>query len=75
IIDNKSRTVFIKKIFSKDKLAYVEFIDQIEEKDSWKEAKAILDAELASRKISPFCREAVKLSDLIFAKYFSKGKF
>ncbi|MFQ5632732.1 MAG: hypothetical protein ACE5I1_28525, partial [bacterium] len=49
IIDNKSRTVFIKKIFSKDKLAYVEFIDIIEKKDSWKAAKAILDAELASR--------------------------
>jgi hypothetical protein len=75
IIDNKSRGIFIKKIFDKDKSAYVSFIDHIEKKESWKEAKAILDMELASRKISPFCREAVQLSDIIFARYFSKGNF
>ena len=75
IIDNKSRNLFIKKIFKKDKLAYLEFIENIEKKESWKEAKAILDKELNARKISHFCREAVKLSDLIFARYFSKGKF
>jgi hypothetical protein len=75
IIDNRSRSVFIKKIFGKNKSEYVSFIDQLEKKESWKEAKAVLDAELASRNISPYCREAVKLSDLIFARYFSKGKF
>lgn len=75
IIDTKSRGIFIKKIFDKDKSAYVTFIDHVEKKESWKEAKAILDMELASRKISPFCREAVQLSDVIFARYFSNGKF
>lgn len=75
IIDNKSRNLFIKKIFKKDKLAYIEFIDHVEQKESWKEAKNILDKELKARNISPFCREAVKLSDLIFARYFTKGKF
>lgn len=75
LIDNKSRNIFIRKIFGKDASAYTTFIEHIDKKESWKEAKALLDTELGARDISPYCREAVKLSDLIFARYFSKGKF
>lgn len=75
IIDKRSQNMFVNKIFGKDESAYFKFLDHIDKKDSWKEAKAILDLELQFRKLGLFSREATKLSDMIFAKFFSKGKF
>ncbi len=75
IIDKKSETLFVKKIFGKDQRAYKKFIKRIESEDSWKTAKTILNEELSAREIRPYCREAVKLSDLLFSRYFSKGQY
>ena len=72
LISHKERKIFIKKLFEKDKGDYHEFIDKLEETDKWKEAKLIIDEELNQRQLSPFCREAVRLGDLVFSRYFSK---
>jgi hypothetical protein len=73
LVDEKSRRDFIKKIFHKDLEAYLSFIEQIEEMQTWKEAKAFLDREFQQRKVSPYSKEAVRLSDLVFSRYFVKG--
>jgi hypothetical protein len=73
LVDEKSRRDFIKKIFHKDLEAYLAFIEQIEEMQTWKEAKAFLDRELQQRKVNPYSKEAVRLSDVVFSRYFTKG--
>jgi hypothetical protein len=73
LVDEKSRRDFIKKIFHKDLEAYLAFIEQIEEMQTWKEAKAFLDREFQQRKVSPYSKEAVRLSDVVFSRYFTKG--
>lgn len=72
LIDDKSRRAFIRKIFQRDADAYLEFIDRLEPLQTWKEAKAVLDAELGLRNVNPYSKEAVQLSDLLFGRYFSK---
>ena len=71
LISHKERKIFIKKLFDKDKGVYHAFIDRLEETDKWKEAKLIIDDELSKRQLSPFCREAVRLGDIVFSRYFS----
>lgn len=72
MIDDKSRRAFIRKIFQRDADAYLEFVDRLEPLQTWKEAKALLDAELGLRNVNPYSKEAVQLSDLLFGRYFSK---
>jgi len=72
LIDDKSRKTFIRKIFQRDADAYIDFIDRLEPLQTWKEAKALLDAELGMRNINPYSKEAVQLSDALFGRYFSK---
>ncbi len=75
LIDDRARKVFIKKLFGKDSEAYHFFIERLERTESWKEAKGILDRELNSRGLSPYSREAVRFSDILFSRYFSKGGY
>jgi hypothetical protein len=73
LVDEKSRRAFIKKIFHKDPDTYLAFIEQLEAAQTWKEAKVLLDSEFQARRINPYSREAVQLSDLVFSRYFTKG--
>jgi hypothetical protein len=73
LIDEKSRSALIKKIFRRDVEAYLIFIAQLEAIQTWKEAKFFLDKEFQARKINPYSKEAVHLSDLVFSRYFAKG--
>ncbi len=72
LIDERSRKLFVRKVFGRDVDAYTEFVQRLEAVQSWKEAKALLDQELHRRKISPYAKEVIRLSDLIFGRYFSK---
>ncbi len=72
LIDDQSRTMIVKKIFRKDDEAYGRFIDLLEVAENWKAAKEILDEELSMRKINPYSKEAVRLSDLVFGRYFPR---
>jgi hypothetical protein len=72
LIDEKSRAVFIKKIFKKDAAAYERFVDTLEIAETWKAAKEILDEELSRRKINSFSKEAVRFGDLVFSRYFPR---
>lgn len=72
LIDEKARKVFIKKMFRKDASVYFDLLERLEATQSWKSAKTILDSELAVRGINPYCKEAVRLSDLVFSRYFAR---
>jgi hypothetical protein len=72
LIDEKSRSAFLKKIFRKDLDGYLAFVEQLEAMQTWKEAKAFLDKEFRARQVNPYSKEAVHLSDLLFSRYFTK---
>ncbi len=73
LIDEKDKKYIQKKIFDNDIRAYNEFIRQLEPIDSWKEAKKMIDNELVMRSIEPFSKEALRLGDLVFNRYFPKS--
>jgi hypothetical protein len=72
LVDEKSRRDFIRKIFHKDLEAYLAFIERIEGMETWKEAKSYLDREFQLRRVNPYSKEAVRLSDVVFGRYFTK---
>jgi len=73
LIDGKSRLAFIKKVFHRDLDAYLDFIEKLEATQTWKEAKALLDVTFKQRKVNPYSKEAVQMSDLVFSRYFTRG--
>ena len=73
LIDEKDMKYIQKRIFDNDIRAYNEFIRQLEVIESWKEAKKIIDNELFMRSIEPFSKEALRLGDLVFNRYFPKS--
>jgi len=72
LIDEKNRKLFVRKIFDRDADAYMDFIQRLESVLTWKEAKSLLDQELQRRKRNPYSKEVIRLSDLVFGRYFSK---
>ncbi|GEM_PF-6726410 len=74
-MDLKTRKLFIKKIFGNDEKAFETFVEKVDRAESWKEAKAILEEELSERDINIYDRNAIKLSDFLFSRYFSNNRF
>ena len=72
LIDEKSEKFIIKRIFNNEQVDYHQFIDNLNIIESWKEAKETIDKELFLRSIKPFSKEALRLGDLVFNRYFPK---
>ena len=72
LIDDRSRRAFVRKLFQKDTDAYLDFVEQLEAAKSWKDAKALMDQEFNRRSVNPYSKEAVRMSDIMFGRYFSK---
>lgn len=70
MIAEKDKNFIQKRIFDNDGNAYSEFIKQLESIDNWKEAKKVIDQELFMRSITPYSKEALRLGDLVFNRYF-----
>lgn len=70
LIDEKTEKVFIKKLFNNDGDAYSKLMQKLEEAESWRVAKILIDNELFKRDVDPFSREAIKLVDLIYSRYY-----
>lgn len=66
---------FVRRLFRKDEDAFIRFIHKLDNIGKWRDAKQIIDWELEMRHLDPYCREAVRLSDVVFAKFFSKGVY
>jgi hypothetical protein len=75
LIDAKDSKVFVLKLFERDERAYQTFIDKVDRIDKWREAKQLIDWELNKRKLDPYSREAVKLGDVVFSKYFTNSRY
>jgi hypothetical protein len=69
-IDDKSRKGFIKKLFGGETEGYEHLLDKLEEADSWRVAKILIDNELFKRDVDPFSREAIKLVDIVYSRYY-----
>jgi len=70
LIDDKTEKVFIKKLFNGDGDAYSKLLQKLDEAESWRVAKILIDNELFKRDVDPFSREAIKLVDLIYSRYY-----
>jgi len=69
-IDTKSEKVFVKKLFGGDNAEYEQLINKLDEAESWRVAKILIDNELFKRDVDPFSREAIKLVDLVYGLYY-----
>jgi hypothetical protein len=70
MIDSKTEKIFVKKLFANDQNAYDHLIKKLEESESWRVAKILIDNELFKRDVDPFSREAIKLVDLVYSRYY-----
>jgi len=70
MIDEKTEKVFVKKLFGNDQEAYNHLMNKLEESESWRVAKILIDNELFKRDVDPFSREAIKLVDLVYSRYY-----
>lgn len=71
----KDREILVRKIFKRNEMDFQNFILRIDKLDKWRDAKKIIDWEVESRKLDPYSREAVRLGDVVFARYFSYGAY
>ena len=72
LITAKDKKNLLKTIFGNSEKSFNNFIQQLESVKSWKEAKIFIDKELSLRSIEPYSKEALRLGDLIFNRYFPK---
>lgn len=70
LVDEKMEKVFIKKLFSGDSDGYEQLLGKLDEAESWRVAKILIDNELFKRDVDPFSREAIKLVDLVYSRYY-----
>lgn len=71
LIEKKDYKTLVKKLFKKDEKAFIHFMDKVDQEDQWRKAKQIIDVELEKRNLDKFSREALKLGNIVFSKYFN----
>ncbi|MBL7959676.1 hypothetical protein JNL27_05485 [bacterium] len=70
LIMPKDEKIFMNTVFDNDKKDYNEFISSVNRTKTWKEAIAVLDETLAAAKVDPYCKEAIRLSDIVYTRYY-----
>ena len=70
LVDERTEKLFIKKLFNGDNEAYNSLFEKLNEAESWRVAKILIDNELFKRDVDPFSREAIKLVDLVYSRYY-----
>jgi hypothetical protein len=74
-IKEKDWKKFAKKLFKKDEDSFKRFVIKIDSLSKWRDAKQVIDWEFEKRHLDPYSKEAVRLGDVVFAKYFSNGDY
>jgi len=69
-LDKKSEKNFVKKLFGGNQEAFDKLIERLDEAESWRVAKILIDNELFKRDVDPFSREAIKLVDMVYGLYY-----
>lgn len=70
LITDKDRKLFVKSMFTDKSEKLDQLIHDINRAKTWKEAIAVLDDCLAANGIDPYQKEAVRLSDLVYMRYY-----
>jgi len=70
LIDSKAEKVFVKKLFSGEADSYENLLEKLDDAESWRVAKILIDNELFKRDVDPFSREAIKFVDLVYSLYY-----
>lgn len=70
LIDERTEKIFVKKLFDGDRKSYSQLLAKLEDAESWRVAKILIDNELFKRDVDPFSREAIKLVDLVYSRYY-----
>ncbi len=70
LITPKDEKIFMKKIFGGNDTLYGEFIHRINSARRWKHSMTVIDEVLNRQKIDPYCREAIRLSDIVYQRYY-----
>ena len=74
-IDGKDWKNFVRKIFQRKESDFKGFLNKVDKVHKWRDAKQMIDWELERRHLDPYSKEAVRLGDLVFAKFFSNGRY
>ena len=69
-VDEKTEKAFVKKLFGGDVDSYKQLMNKLIEAESWRVAKILIDNELFKRDVDPFSREAIKLVDIVYSRYY-----
>ena len=63
---------FLKKLFKKDEKGFKEFIDELNDYTSWKDASVAIEDEFYQRQVNPYSKEAIAFSDICYKRFFPK---
>ena len=69
-VAGKLEKTFVKKLFGGEQEGFEDLLGRLEEAESWRVAKILIDNELFKRDVDPFSREAIKLVDLVYILYY-----
>ncbi len=70
LISDKDEKIFLKRIFMEDVADYRGFLKHLNRTKTWKEAINVLDDKLYSNKVDPYCKEAIRLSDIVYTRFY-----
>ncbi len=73
LLGKRDYKCIVRKLFQKDENAFIRFVNKIDNIEKWRLAKKVIDDELEERRLDPYCKEALKLGDVVFAKFFSRS--
>lgn len=74
LITEKDEKIFLRKIFSDDRADYRGFVNHLNRTKNWKEAINVLDEKLYANKVDPYCKEAIRFSDIVYARFYPPEK-
>ncbi|MBX7151403.1 hypothetical protein K1X84_07170 [bacterium] len=70
LINEKDEKIILKSIFNDDREDYREFMHGVNRSKTWKEAIGVLDDKLVANKVDPYSKEAIRLSDIVYTRYY-----
>ncbi len=73
MIEDGDKKTFIKKLFKKNDKEFFALITELNGTPSWKDANNFIDDTFYRLGINPYQKEALALTDAIYARYFPKG--
>ncbi len=75
LFTEKDQKVFVRRLFKKDEVEFRNALDKLNSIRTWKEASFVVDQIFTEHDVDPFSKEAILLTEKLFARYESgQGK-